>query len=167
MWLLILSILCQRLVIQAIPVYTFNGSSIASQPSFAYLVKEVQLPDAFILCSSVKQARFDDVSFWLVSGQDSLEWMRMDFRTFSNKVKLKLRWGEQTYILGNLQNPKLDFWYHICISLDLTESEIEVAVNGDHIGGARDTNLAHFPQRGLNLKSCVLPISLQEPLKHL
>ena len=27
--------------------------------------------------------------------------------------------------------------------------------------------LSHFPQRGLNLKSCVLPISLQEPLKHL
>ena len=27
--------------------------------------------------------------------------------------------------------------------------------------------LTHFPQRGLNLKSCVLPISLQEPLKHL
>ena len=26
---------------------------------------------------------------------------------------------------------------------------------------------AHFPQTGLNLKSCVLPISLQEPLKHL
>ena len=25
----------------------------------------------------------------------------------------------------------------------------------------------HFPQRGLNLKSCVLPISLQGPLKHL
>ena len=28
-------------------------------------------------------------------------------------------------------------------------------------------NCTHFPQRGLNLKSCVLPISLQEPLKHL
>ena len=27
--------------------------------------------------------------------------------------------------------------------------------------------LTHFPQRGLNLKSCLLPISLQEPLKHL
>ena len=27
-------------------------------------------------------------------------------------------------------------------------------------------NDARFPQRGLNLKSCVLPISLQEPLKH-
>ena len=25
----------------------------------------------------------------------------------------------------------------------------------------------HFPQTGLNLKSCVLSISLQEPLKHL
>ena len=25
----------------------------------------------------------------------------------------------------------------------------------------------HFPQTGLNLKSCVLPVSLQEPLKHL
>ena len=29
------------------------------------------------------------------------------------------------------------------------------------------TTTTHFPQRGLNLKSCVLPISLQEPLKHL
>ena len=28
-------------------------------------------------------------------------------------------------------------------------------------------NRAHFPQRALNLKSCVLPIFLQEPLKHL
>ena len=28
-------------------------------------------------------------------------------------------------------------------------------------------HFAHFPQRGLNLKSCVLPISLQEPFKHL
>ena len=31
----------------------------------------------------------------------------------------------------------------------------------------RRYSLTHFPQRGLNLKSCVLPISLQEPLKHL
>ena len=39
-------------------------------------------------------------------------------------------------------------------------------------GGGEDYNCCwhhnpHFPQRGLNLKSCVLPISLQEPLKHL
>ena len=27
--------------------------------------------------------------------------------------------------------------------------------------------MTHFPQTGLNLKSCLLPISLQEPLKHL
>ena len=28
-------------------------------------------------------------------------------------------------------------------------------------------NDAHFHQRGFNLKSCVLPIFLQEPLKHI
>ena len=28
-------------------------------------------------------------------------------------------------------------------------------------------NWSHLPQRALNLKSCVLPIFLQEPLKHL
>ena len=28
-------------------------------------------------------------------------------------------------------------------------------------------SLAHLPQRALNLKSCVLPIFLKEPLKHL
>ena len=30
-----------------------------------------------------------------------------------------------------------------------------------------DDDEAHLPQRALNLKSCLLPIFLQEPLKHL
>ena len=33
--------------------------------------------------------------------------------------------------------------------------------------GSSEGDPSHFPQTGLNLKSCVLPISLQEPLKHL
>ena len=84
MWLLFLSIFLQSFVIQAFPVFTFTGTSSDSSEnaSFSYLEADVDLPDTFILCSSVKQARFDDVGFLSVSGKDSLEWLRLDHRTY-------------------------------------------------------------------------------------
>ena len=33
--------------------------------------------------------------------------------------------------------------------------------------GGLAINYTHLPKRALNLKSCILPIFLQEPLKHL
>ena len=44
----------------AFPVFIFDGTSqLTGSPSFFTLVKDVRLPDVFILCLSVKQARFD------------------------------------------------------------------------------------------------------------
>ena len=84
MWLLFLPIFLQSKVTEAFPVFTFTGTSSDSSEnlSFAYLEADVKLPDTFILCSSVKQARFDDVGFLSVSGKDSLEWLRLDHRTY-------------------------------------------------------------------------------------
>ena len=49
--------------------------------------------------------------------------------------------------------PAAVFDFHIHVLLHLT-----MQVNGN--------KMRLYTQRGLNLKSCVLPISLQEPLKH-
>ena len=77
MWLLLFSLIIHCKVVQLFPVFTFNGTSPSSTPtpSYAYLVNDVDLPDKFILCTSVKQARFDDVGFYVISGKDSKEWL--------------------------------------------------------------------------------------------
>ena len=148
MWPLFVSLLLNSFVIQAFPVFTFNGTpdSLAT-PSFAYLVSDVELPDTFIICSSIKQARFDDVSFYSISGKDSLEWMRVEFRTYSNATKLALRWDGKFHRVGKLQNPRLDYWYHICLSLDSTKGKIEVAVNGDSLGSVLDEDVTNIPSK--------------------
>ena len=64
MWILSVTVLLPAVV--AFPVFTFNESSSSKPaPSFADLAKDVDLPNSFILCSSVKHARFDDVGFFL------------------------------------------------------------------------------------------------------
>ena len=148
MWPLFVSLLLNSFVIQAFPVFTFNGTpdSLAT-PSFAYLVSDVELPDTFIICSSIKQARFDDVSFYSISGKDSLEWMRVEFRTYSKATKLALRWDGKFHRVGKLQNPRLDYWYHICLSLDSTKGKMEIAVNGDSLGNILDKNVTNIPSK--------------------
>ena len=153
MWLPVLPIILHSyLVIQAFPVFTFSGTADSSAaPSFASLKVEVDLPDNFILCSSSKQARFDEVGSFSVAGKDPKEWLSVDFRIYSEAIKLAIFWGEKYHRLGKLQNPRLEFWYHICLRLDLTKSEIEVAVNGDLLGSVRDENLTNIPNK-LNMR---------------
>ena len=146
MWVLLLSLLLNSLMIQAFPIFTFNGiAGLSVSPSFAYLATDVELPDTFIICSSIKQARFDDVSFYSISGKDSLEWMIVEFRTYSMATKLALRWDGKYHRVAELKDPRLDYWYHICLSLDLTKGEMEIAVNGDLLGNILDKNVTNIP----------------------
>ena len=131
--LLILQIIVHCSV--AFLVFTFNGTSASrGSPSFAHLVKDVQLTDNFILCLSVKQARFDDIGFFSVKGNDSKEWASMKFKTFTNSIKMTLTWDKNYHIIGKLQNPKIDYWYHICVRFDSKEKEISVEMNGEMMG---------------------------------
>ena len=148
MWLSFLSLLLNSFVIQAFPVFTFNGTTDSlATPSFAYLVSDVQLPDTFIICSSIKQARFDDVSFYSISGKDSFEWMRVEFRTYSKSTKLALRWDGKYHRVAELKDPRLDYWYHICLSLDSTKGEMVVAVNGESLGSVLDKEVTNIPSK--------------------
>ena len=146
MWLVLFS--CFLHCLMALKVFTFNGTSTpAETPSIAYLTKEVDLPNPFILCSSVKQARFDDLGFYSISGKDSRDWMIMFFLSFSNATKLALLWDENFRILDTLTNPRLDYWYHTCAKIDLKTNEFEVAVNGEIMGRLAEKNITNKPNK--------------------
>ena len=155
-----LSVFFQIFVVEAFPVFTFNETLESSgSTSFAIFVGDLDIPDdTFILCISVKQARFDDVGFCSVQGKDSSEWIRLEFRKFSDAIKLALSWDGKYNILGAIQNPRLDYWYHVCLKIDLPSTKVEVAVNGEYLGEVVDQNLANIsdfrgpkiPPRGVN-----------------
>ena len=148
MWPHLLSILVNSFVTEAYPVFTFDRTPSPKEnaPSYAYLVEDVQLPENFILCSSIKQARFDDVGFFIIHGKDSQEWLEMEFESFSKHTKLTVRRGKHIHRIGELQNPTLNYWYHICLRLDVNKSEIDVAVNGKRLGNA-SINVTNVPSK--------------------
>ena len=140
-------ILSHGFEIEAFPAFAFNSvSSLKEQTqSFAYLIEDVHLPDNFILCSSIKHARFDDVGFYTINGQDAQQWLAMEFQSYSSETKLMIRRGKDIHILEFL-DPKLDFWYHICMRVDLKGSKIEVAVNGKWLGNST-VNVTNAPSK--------------------
>ena len=141
MWCLLIPFLLQTST--AFPIFTFESTPTSTAtPSYAKLVKDVQLPDdSFILCSSVKQARFEDLSYFSIAGNNSQEWLKIRLQTYKNETKLGLLWDESFYRVGKLNDPRLDFWYHVCAKVDLDADEIEVAVNGELMGKACKGNV--------------------------
>ena len=135
MWRPFWYLLFNSLAIDSFPVFSYKSSTVAKKsPSYAFLTENVPLPDTFVLCSSIKQARFDDVGFYTINGKDSEEWFGLEFRTYSKETKLTARRGKNIHSLGKLLNPRLDYWYHICLGFDLGENSIKVAVNGNLLG---------------------------------
>ena len=151
MWRSLFFILLNNFMAESFPVFSFTGiTSPQKSPSSAFLVEEILLPDNFVLCSSVKQAMFDDVGFYTINGNDSQEWLGMEFRTFFTETKLTVRRGQNIHTFGKLMSPRLDYWYHICMRLDLNGNEIEVAVNGRLLGEAI-IDVTNMPNK-LNMK---------------
>ena len=108
----LLFILFNSIVIEAYPVLFFNSTqSLKKQdPSYAFLAKDVHLPEKFTLCSSIKQGRSDDVGFFTIHAQDSQEWLEMEFESFSKETKLTIRQGKDIHRIGKLPNPSLGYW---------------------------------------------------------
>ena len=149
MWLLLFSLIIHCKVVQPFPVFTFNGTSPTSTPtpSYAHLVNDVDLSDSFTLCTSVKQARFNDVGFYVISGEDSKEWLTAQFSKFIDETWLTIWWDEAHYRVGKLQNPMLDIWYYTCLNFDLMTSEIEANVDRQLIGKVQGIGITNKPDK--------------------
>ena len=93
--LLLVFLLFNGFAIQAFEVFTYDvhwGDSIA--PSYASLSRDVNLPESFILCTSSKEATFNDVGMYSIYGEDSTEWMIMSIRPGLQAVMLTIDWEE-------------------------------------------------------------------------
>ena len=138
------------IAIQAFPVFTFDGSLDHSEsPSFASLVADVHLPESFIVCSSSKEATFNEVGLYTILGEDSKDWLTLIIWPSLGKVWATVYWDRE-YLYhtgGDLENPKLDHWYHICLKVDLSKPEIEFALNGVLLGNGVGKNITNAPSK--------------------
>ena len=138
------------IAVQAFPVFTFDGSLDHSAiPSFASLVADVHLPESFIVCSSSKEALFNKVGLYTILGEDSNDWLTLIIWHSWGKVWAAVDWDGEYHFQtgGDLENPKLDHWYHICLRVDLSKPEIEFALNGVLLGNSVGKNITNVPSK--------------------
>ena len=136
------------IVVQAFPVFTFDGSlDHSGAPSFASLVADVHLPESFIVCSSSKVATFSYVSFYSIFGEDSKVWLAVAIRPHREAIVLAVYWDGGMHFSEHLKNPKLDHWYHICLKIDVKRKEIEFAVDGMLMRRVVDQNITNVPNK--------------------
>ena len=97
---------------------------------------EVPLPDVFIICTSHQQSKMDKKGFYHIYGEDRQPWMLTKFGTgpgYHNSVGLWGSFGLEWIYFGEISQPKLFFWYHMCHEVDTSKGRISVSVNGDRL----------------------------------
>ena len=140
--------LFNNIAVQAFSVFKYDGSLSPSEtPSFASLVSNVQLLETFIVCSSSKEETFNKVGFFTIFGDDGSEWLTVGIRPFWPVVVLIVYWDGGFYLAGEIENPKLDYWYHICLKVDLLKDEIKFAINGELLGKVVGVNITNTPSK--------------------
>ena len=139
-------ILMHSMRVKAISVFTFSDNFYPIEPpSFASLTRNIVLPDAFILCSSSRQARFDDRVFYSVLGEKNEPWLSVYFENMLWGVFVWLKWNDGWYKFGRLNTPQLAFWYHICLEVNIQANKITCAMNGNLFGVVIGNNITNSP----------------------
>ena len=135
------------IVVEAFPVFTFDGSLDHSEaPSFASLVADVHLPESFIVCSSSKERTFTYEGFYSIFGEDSKEWLTVLIRPLRGAIVLAIYWDGGFYF-SDLKNPMLEHWYHTCLKIDMSRNEIEFAADGMLLRRIVDQNITNVPRK--------------------
>ena len=132
----------------SITIFSFNGSfHTSSPPSFASLDvdEEVELPSHFILCSSHAQANFDDRAFLSVFGEDGRQWLALFTWQYPGSITLWAELDDGYYDFGEIENPKLSYWYHTCIEVNSEKGFIAGAVNGELLRRYVVKNISNSP----------------------
>ena len=97
---------------------------------------EVPLPDVFILCTSHQQSKMDKRGYYHIYGADRQPWMATKFGNGpgpQNSVGLWGSFGLEWVYFGEISQPKLFFWYHMCHKVDSSQGRISISVNGHRL----------------------------------
>ena len=120
--------------VSTITVFNFKPSDdltylrLANEP-------EVSLPSAFILCTSHKQRSMDRKGFYQIFGANGAQWMSTKFAggsesDINNSVGLWGYFRSSWIYFGDIFEPKLYYWYHMCSLVDTVRGLFSVSING-------------------------------------
>ena len=118
--------------VYAVRVYTFKSVS-EEQLSYVTLSSSssVEIPEQFILCTSHQQSKINKHSFYQILQSDGSPWMTTFFEVMeSGSFGLWGIYGPFWSYFGDIESPKVYFWYHMCHYVDSTKGLVSVAVNG-------------------------------------
>ena len=119
----------------------------------------------FVICWSQLQAAWDNIGAFHVFGSSGEPWLSARLWFWEEKRSVDL-WGyfltarylphfcfntlhifvstadtldtPRVVWLGRLENPTLDFWYHICLDIDTAGNKVAAAINGVLVGDGID-----------------------------
>ena len=97
---------------------------------------DIIVPDKFIFCTSHKQTRIDNKGFYHIYGLGNEPWMSTKFSFGSdapNSVGLWGAFGSTWIYFGDIPEPKLYFWYHMCHKVDTVRGVLSVSINGHRV----------------------------------
>ena len=134
--------------VSSIKVFHFSAQSSPTEPlSYLSLSPDpvIPLPEVFVFCISHQQSKMDNRGFYHLYGADGKPWMKLKFGIGSgihNSVGLWGPFGSRWMYFGDVEEPKLYFWYHMCHSVDTVRGLLSVSLNGRRMGtDVKVTNL--------------------------
>lgn len=124
----------------SVKVYNFNSSPDSPTASYIRLSSRPakDLPDSFILCTAHKQGMFHDRGSFHMFDDEKRPWLSWAFwkQGRSGAVQLWMVCGDSglNYLVGDINQPMLKVWYHICVSIDAENRTGVTFVNGEQVG---------------------------------
>ena len=69
------------------------------------------------------------------------------FWQYSDLIQLWAYWDAQWMKLGDLEDPKLGYWHHICVAVCPSKGELRASMEGLDMGGVSGKNVGKIPTR--------------------
>ena len=80
-------------------------------------------------------------------GLDGKQWLALIFWQFPDLVQLWALWDSQWMKLGDLDQPKLGHWHHICLAVSSARGDLSAAMNGLHMGSVSGKSIGNVPTK--------------------
>ena len=124
-----------QLVLRAVATVMVFKFKPTDQITYMSLASETDiiLPEKFIFCTSHKQTRMDKKGFYQIYGIKKEPWMTTKFSIGSNAANSIGLWGafgSRWIYFGEIPEPKLYFWYHMCHQVDTVRGVLSISING-------------------------------------
>ena len=92
-------------------------------------------------------SRYNDRAFLSMLGSDGNQWLSLVFWQYSDLIQLWAYWDAQWMKLGDLKDPKLGYWHHICLAVCPSKGELRASMEGLDMGGVSGKNVGKIPTK--------------------